>query len=126
MRTDFPYIINAHEISHIPKNDGGLFSDFRQDIANKRITHPILHNTIAYQLTNVKQLTLQHYNDIKYAPESEVINIIRHDPELMWANDNSFDGLYIKKDLLREQMLMQYTIFAYMKPEHVTFMKLKY
>jgi len=57
---------------------------------------------IAYQRTNVKQLTLQHYDDVKYA-ESEVINIIRHNPELMWANDNSFDGLYIKKDLLREQ-----------------------
>jgi len=58
--------------------------------------------------------------------EMAFIDAIRGRPEVEWAIDNSFDGLYVKRFEDPSLTRTQFRFAVYLKDEHVTFWKLKY
>jgi len=67
------------------------------------------------------------YAHPKFNP-SEIVFIkdIQCQPEVAWAVDNSFDGLYVLRSEDPSLTSTRFRFAVYMKEEHVTFWKLKY
>lgn len=58
--------------------------------------------------------------------EMEFIALIQRCPEVEWAIDNSFDGLYVAKEDNPATFNTQFRLAVYMKEEQATFWKLKF
>ena len=58
--------------------------------------------------------------------EEHAIQTFKDRPEAAWAMYNSFDGLYIKKDINHAEGRVFFTFAVYMKSSNKTFWMLKY
>lgn len=58
--------------------------------------------------------------------EIDFINSIQRRPEIEWAVDNSFDGIYVQKYEDHHRMSTMFQFAVYMKEEQATFWKLKF
>ena len=59
-------------------------------------------------------------------PEIEFINSIQRRPEVEWAVDNSFDGVYVQKYEDFSRFATSFKFAVYLKEEQATFWKLKF
>jgi len=67
------------------------------------------------------------YAHPKFSPgEIAFIKDIQCHPEVAWAIDNSYDGLYVLRSEDASLTSTRFRFAVYMKEEHVTFWKLKY
>lgn len=100
-------------------------------------THPMQIEREHYVLVKIHvqsidtSVAAQHADPYsKYTPfspaEMDFIESVQQRPEIEWAVDNSFDGIYIQKfdDYARGATSFEFAV--YMKEEQVTFWKLKY
>ena len=63
----------------------------------------------------------------RFSPlEMDFITSIQRRPEVAWAIDNSFDGIYVRKYEDHARMATSFQFAVYMKEEHATFWRLKY
>ena len=58
--------------------------------------------------------------------EIEFINSVQRRPEIEWAIDNSFDGIYVQKYEDFSRFVTSFKFAVYMKEEQATFWKLKF
>jgi len=54
------------------------------------------------------------------------VNSVRRKPEVEWAVNNSFDGMYITTESDPATFTMRFRFAVYMKSEHATFWRLKF
>ena len=59
-------------------------------------------------------------------PEIEFINSVQLRPEVEWAIDNSFDGVYVQKFNDHARYATSFQFAVYLKEEQATFWKLKF
>jgi len=112
-----------------------FMADWRTDVAGGS-PHPILIEHELYTKIMIGKLYIDMAHDApNISPaggrgfnryeEEEIKGFLRR-PEMAWANDNSFDGVYIRKEPDYAQMRVIMVVYAYMKEQHVTFWKLKF
>lgn len=112
-------------------------SRYRVDITDDGMSHPMEHHEeFVYQFCRIGQVdmamsTINRSTGYsvrnQYTPEEqEFIKEFVRRPEIDWAINNSFDGVYISKYLDPASYSMRFNIGVYMLPEHITFWKLKY
>lgn len=58
--------------------------------------------------------------------ELELISLVQSMPEVEWAIENSFDGIYVCKEDDYTRFESQYKFAVYLKSEQATFWRLKY
>lgn len=94
--------------------------------------HPLeieVHNYVLVRLCTerIDVATSHHKLSRMFSePEQEFIRDVRRRPEIEWAEENSFDGLYISKCEDVGSMKTAFSFAAYLKEEQATFWKLKY
>jgi hypothetical protein len=97
--------------------------------------HPMEIETHQYKLFTVAQDDInadafiqaseirgRYWSDL----EMEFFQSVLKRPEVEWAIDNSFDGVYIAKADDPSTLSSIYKFAVYLKEEHITFWKLKY
>jgi hypothetical protein len=104
-------------------------AQFRQDCTNGG-RHPmsiesedyirVLVGYITSSITSAQQYTQfsEHEQDL-FKQHSKL-------PGIEWANDNSFDGLYVEKTRGLANLSTTYNFYAYLKTAHATFWRLKF
>lgn len=102
------------------------------------INHPLKIEQDNYTLVTVKTVTIDtekfahqsnkdwHHRFEFTASELDFINTLRNDPQVNWAEENSFDGLYIHKLDDYSTLSTKFKLAVYLKTEHATFWKLKF
>ena len=111
-------------------------SPYRSDCMAGEV-HPLNIETQNYQLLTVHRTSIDtsiaadyqsdYYNRYKFSePEMVFIETVKRRPEVEWALDNSFDGLYIQRIDDYSTMATVFKFGVYLKREQVTFWRLKY
>jgi len=127
------------KVIRITKSDP-IFSDWRQEVANGAM-HPIQMHIDEYIRLKIGEMRLDmSFNQLQAgeyvygldmaedpdSPESQALQDFLRRPEVAWAVDISFDGLYITKDFDHAEMRSLFAFFVFLKKEQVTFWKLKF
>ena len=110
-------------------------AEWRHKVANGD-PHPLDIEKETYELVWVMRFyvgsLMAHSIRFSYTPgewsedEKEILYEHMKYPRVQWAIDNSFDGLYIKRQEEMAEARMIYDIGAYLKSEQATFWRLKF
>jgi len=110
-------------------------AQYKFDVMNGQ-AHPILLDVEDYALVTVhhcslRQETFQNVSQGEnfYGFNEEEISFIQsvqQQPEVEWAIDNSFDGIYVNKTDDHARMAIDFRFAVYLKAEQATFWKLKF
>ena len=109
--------------------------DYKQNVMGG-MSHPLEIETQGYILQPVGKLYLQleHLHSSLYTselnkPTPNEINAVddyMYRPEINWVLENSFDGMYVQREVNHLDSVVMFLFSAYMTEEHCTFWTLKY
>ena len=103
-----------------------LETGWRHDVAEGAVAHPLGLEENNYVKIGVGYVMV----DMSIQPSTEYTNEIIKSylrrPEIEWAIDNSFDGLYITKERDEYNYSYKYKLYVYMLDKHATFWTLKF
>jgi len=117
-----------------------IFPDWREDVTNGS-PHPVLTSDeyvridIGRMCVDSSFKTNHHgcYNGHDRSPleqleqhEEHALKNFLQNPEIAWAVDNSFDGVYVIKNNNVDNFSVDYIFSVYLKRELATFWRLKY
>ena len=136
-REDKPVV--EHITTHLQKD---IYVQIKKRQANYRVNcmygydHPLSIERQHYRLLTVDMADLDadaldqdggRYYRKEYTPmEMEFFESILRKPQVEWAVDNSFDGIYILREEDMATFRVVYRFAVYLKEEQVTFWKLKF
>jgi len=109
---------------------------YKLDVMNGE-DHPLQGKDFIYKLTHIDTLyqdamgiAINGYPASREgtltSDEVEFLRTACKQSQLDWAIENSFDGLYIKKQLDPASYRMVYALYVYMEEQQATFWRLKY
>lgn len=122
-------------VIRVPKNEKFMAS-YKERVLNGQ-EHPLRIEYDEWHFTWVSarrialnffgQRPIQFHGDQFSDDEIDFLgNIQEQEPQVEWAIDNSFDGLYIKRYEDLESYTMVYKIGVYLHGKHATYFRLKY
>lgn len=90
--------------------------------------HYILTTVATRHMDTVATAQMDRWSKHPTFNEAEIdfIMSVQQRPEIEWAIDNSFDGIYVQKEEDFARFATTFRFAVYMKEEQVTFWKLKY
>ena len=127
-------VIDRHPNQFIRvRKNSALIRNYRQDMEYGH-PHPLAAELEdIYEMVGIGYLIIDNFNvtdtstkDWLEEYHGTALKTFLHDPKVSWANDNSFDGIYVEKEPQADSFSTKLKISCYMKKAHATFWRLKF